>query len=105
MVFYFGRLIVEIVLWIRHQIGENGLLLRDEGLFGGFIEKNCLTFNPGWDQNAQNVDSFDDVRDIQARLKAAGVSLLTECDPETQGPASITLEDPDGNAILIDQHR
>ena len=75
------------------------------GLFGGHIEKNCLTFNPGWDQSAQNVDEFDDVREIQKRLKAAGVTLASECDESTSGPAHITLEDPDGNAILIDQHR
>lgn len=75
------------------------------GLFSGMIEKNCLTFNPGWDQNAQNLDTFDDVRDIQARLKDAGIALMTQCDPDTQGPASIILEDPDGNTILIDQHR
>ncbi|MEJ6399317.1 VOC family protein [Yoonia sp. 208BN28-4] len=75
------------------------------GLFGGFIEANTLTFNPGWDQTAQNTDDFDDVRDIQKRLKAAGVKLETECDESTEGPAHITLFDPDGNAILIDQHR
>lgn len=75
------------------------------GLFGGHIEKNTLTFNPGWDQNAQNVDDFDDVRVIQARLKAAGFTLIAECDADSSGPAHIVLEDPDGNAILIDQHR
>lgn len=76
------------------------------GLFGGFIEANTLTFNPGWDQNAQNVtDDWDDVRVIQARLQEAGVTLKDTCDPATEGPAHITLFDPDGNAILIDQHR
>ncbi len=75
------------------------------GLFGGFIEQNALTFNPGWDQSAQNVDEFDDVREIQKRLKAAGVVLKVECDETTSGPAHITLVDPDGNSILIDQHR
>ena len=74
------------------------------GLFGGFIKANTLTFNPGWDQNAQPVDSFDDVREIQKRLKDAGVTLETECDETTSGPAHISLFDPDGNAILIDQH-
>lgn len=89
---------------------EHGYLIMKNGetligIFGGFIEKNSLTFNPGWDQNAQNVDDFDDVRTIQARLKEAGVALETECDPDGEGPAHITLFDPDGNPILIDQHR
>jgi len=74
------------------------------GLFGGFLEGNCMTFNPGWDQNAQPVDDFDDVRAIQKRLKDAGIAIKDECDPNTTGPAHIALLDPDGNAILIDQH-
>jgi catechol 2,3-dioxygenase-like lactoylglutathione lyase family enzyme len=89
---------------------EHGYLIMKNGdtiigLFGGFIEANTLTFNPGWDQNAQNTDDFDDVRVIQKRLKDAGLKLETECDETTEGPAHITLMDPDGNAILIDQHR
>lgn len=75
------------------------------GLYAGHIEQNTLTFNPGWNQNAQNVDAFEDVRDIQARLKDAGIALTTECETDGSGPAHITLLDPDGNAILIDQHR
>ena len=75
------------------------------GLFGGFIEQNTLTFNPGWDSSAQELSEFDDVRDIQQRLKAAGVALTSECDAQGSGPAHIALVDPDGNAILIDQHR
>ena len=76
------------------------------GLFGGFIERNSLTFNPGWNQQAENVEGdFTDVREIQARLKAAGLELKSECDPDSEGPAFITLLDPDGNPILIDQHR
>ena len=75
------------------------------GLFGGFIEKNTLTFNPGWDQNAQNVDEFEDVRDIQKRLKADGVTFVSEADEATTGPASFVIMDPDGNPILVDQHR
>lgn len=74
------------------------------GLFQGMFENNILTFNPGWDQAAQPLDAFDDVREIQKRLIAAGVSLDSEADETTSGPASITLTDPDGNAILIDQH-
>ena len=74
------------------------------GLFAGFIKANTLTFNPGWDQNAQPLPEFEDVRAIQARLKDAGLQLTEECDPTGSGPAHIALLDPDGNAILIDQH-
>ncbi|KMW60491.1 Glyoxalase/bleomycin resistance protein/dioxygenase precursor [Candidatus Rhodobacter oscarellae] len=75
------------------------------GLFQGMFEGNILTFNPGWDQSAQETETFTDVRKIQARLKAEGLGLETEADPNGTGPASLTLRDPDGNAILIDQHR
>lgn len=75
------------------------------GLFQGMFEGNILTFNPGWDQAAQNTETFTDVREIQARLQDAGIELTATADPDTTGPASITLIDPDGNAILIDQHR
>ena len=75
------------------------------GLFAGFIEANTLTFNPGWDQSGQEVDDWDDVRAIQTRLQEAGIALNDTCDPDSKGPAHITLVDPDGNAILIDQHR
>jgi catechol 2,3-dioxygenase-like lactoylglutathione lyase family enzyme len=75
------------------------------GLFQGMFEGNIITFNPGWDQGAGEVDPFDDVRDIQRSLRDAGVELTSEADEATDGPASITLIDPDGNAILIDQHR
>jgi catechol 2,3-dioxygenase-like lactoylglutathione lyase family enzyme len=74
------------------------------GLFQGMFEKNTLTFNPGWDSDAQQVPDFDDVRTIQATLQAAGVELLQQADPTTSGPAYIALVDPDGNPILIDQH-
>lgn len=74
------------------------------GLFQGMFEKNMLTFNPGWDQDAKAVTPFTDVRELQRRLKAAGVTLTTECDESTTGPAHITVVDPDGNPILIDQH-
>lgn len=74
------------------------------GLFQGMFEKNLMTFNPGWDPDAKALDEFEDVRDIQKRLKAAGVKLIAEADESTTGPAHITLIDPDGNQILIDQH-
>lgn len=74
------------------------------GIFQGMFEKNMLTFNPGWDSNAQKLPQFDDVREIQRRLKAQGVKLDMEADETTTGPAYIMLTDPDGNPILIDQH-
>jgi len=89
---------------------ENGWLILKSGdtilgLFQGMFEKNMLTFNPGWDQNAQNLDEFMDIRAIQAKLKEAGLTLDMEPAPDTEGPAEIMLTDPDGNPILIDQHR
>lgn len=75
------------------------------GLFQGMFERNVLTFNPGWDGNAQPVDPFTDVREIQRRLRDAGMSFDQEADESTSGPASLILTDPDGNPIFIDQHR
>ena len=74
------------------------------GLFQGMFENNILTFNPGWDTNAKKLDNFDDVREIQKSLKKNDIPLTQEADESTSGPASIVLTDPDGNAILIDQH-
>ena len=89
--------------------GANWQLLRNGdhviGLFQGMFEKNILTFNPGWDQNAENLDSFTDVRELQQMLKANGIEMDQEADESTSGPASLVLTDPDGNPILIDQHR
>jgi len=75
------------------------------GLFQAMFDGNMLTFNPGWDQNAQNLEVFDDVRTIQKHLKNEGVELDKEADDATEGPEHIFLKDPDGNMILIDQHR
>ena len=87
----------------------NWLIMRNRrhviGLFQGMFEANILTFNPGWDQDCNNVDEFTDVRDIQRELKKRGISLSSEADESSSGPASIMLSDPDGNTILIDQHR
>ena len=74
------------------------------GLFQGMFEKNILTFNPGWDQAAQPLASFTDVRRIQATLDAEGVDITTRADPDTTGPAHIILSDPDGNVVMLDQH-
>lgn len=75
------------------------------GLFMGMFDKNMLTFNPGWDSNAENVDPFTDVRDIQKHLEAAGIDIVNPAAPDSEGPASFIIHDPDGNPILIDQHR
>jgi catechol 2,3-dioxygenase-like lactoylglutathione lyase family enzyme len=75
------------------------------GLFQAMFDGNMLTFNPGWDQNAQNLEDFDDVREIQKKLKEQGLTLEKDTDETTSGPAHIYLKDPDGNMILIDQHR
>jgi catechol 2,3-dioxygenase-like lactoylglutathione lyase family enzyme len=74
------------------------------GLFQGMFEKNILTFNPGWDSNAQKLESFTDVRDLQRQLKAQGIALQIEADETSSGPASFVVVDPDGNPILVDQH-
>jgi catechol 2,3-dioxygenase-like lactoylglutathione lyase family enzyme len=87
---------------------KNWLILKNGdtiiGLFQGMFEKNILTFNPGWDSNAQQVASFTDVRELQRQLKAQGVVFVTEADENTSGPASFMVIDPDGNPLLIDQH-
>lgn len=91
------------------NIDQNWLIMKNGnsviGLFQGMFDNNILTFNPGWDENAKNVDPYDDVREIQKKLKSKGVKLDTEADESTSGPACIVLTDPDGNSILIDQHR
>jgi len=90
------------------DIHNNYLIMKNGnsliGLFQGMFENNILTFNPGWDENANKIDSFEDVRDIQKHLKSKGIKLETEADENTSGPASLVLVDPDGNSILIDQH-
>ncbi len=85
--------------WMMLRMGDTVL-----GLFGGFIEKNTLTFNPGWDQSAQPLDDFTDVRAIQSSLREKGIEIEKETDPDGQGPAHIVVVDPDGNPVLIDQH-
>ncbi|MEQ8371145.1 MAG: hypothetical protein RIE31_00605 [Alphaproteobacteria bacterium] len=74
------------------------------GLFHRMLEKNTLTFNPGWDSAGRALDTFTDVRDIQKTLKAAGITMLSEADEDSEGPASCMVLDPDGNPVLIDQH-
>ena len=85
--------------WLILKNGDHAI-----GLFQGMFEKNTLTFNPGWDSSARELDSFTDVRDLQGQLKVKGVELLSEVDETTTGPASFVAVDPDGNPILVDQH-
>ena len=91
------------------DIKKNYLIMKNDnalvGLFQDMFENNILTFNPGWDENCKNTDSVQDVSDIQKELKSKDMPLITEADEATEGPASIMVSDPDGNVILIDQHR
>jgi catechol 2,3-dioxygenase-like lactoylglutathione lyase family enzyme len=90
------------------DISQNWLILKNGdtviGLFQGMFDKNTLTFNPGWDSDAQERESFTDIREIQRQLKAQGVEFVSEADESTTGPASFVILDPDGNPILVDQH-
>lgn len=85
--------------WLIMKNGDHVI-----GLFQGMFEKNILTFNPGWDSNAQKLGKFTDVRELQRRLKAQGITMMTEADEGSTGPASFMVADPDGNTILVDQH-
>lgn len=86
--------------WLMLKNGDTVI-----GLFQGMFDKNILTFNPGWDQNGQNLAEFTDVRAIQQHLLAQGITLLQSADESSTGPAHIVLQDPDGNQIMLDQHR
>ncbi len=91
------------------DINQHWLIMKNGnaliGLFQGMFDNNLLTFNPGWDENANNIEDFDDVRAIQRRLKEKGIRPESETDESTTGPGSMVITDPDGNSILIDQHR
>ena len=91
------------------DISQNWLILRNGdttlGLFQGMFDRNSLTFNPGWDNQANHLDSFTDIRTLQRQLKENGLELISEVDEDSTGPASFMLLDPDGNPILVDQHR
>jgi len=88
---------------------QNWLIMKNGGhligLFQGMFDRNTLTFNPGWDQDSHDSESFTDVRQLQRKMKALGIDILTEVDESGSGPGSILIADPDGNPILIDQHR
>lgn len=87
---------------------QNWLILKNGnhviGLFQGMFDKNILTFNPGWDSDARPLGNFTDVRELQRRLKASGIDMISEADESSTGPASFMIADPDGNTILVDQH-
>jgi len=85
--------------WLIMKNGDHTI-----GLFQGMFEKNILTFNPGWDSDARELDTYTDVRELQNQLKEQGLELISEADETTSGPASFMIEDPDGNPILVDQH-
>jgi catechol 2,3-dioxygenase-like lactoylglutathione lyase family enzyme len=85
--------------WVIMKNGDHAI-----GLFQGMFDRNMLTFNPGWDSNARELDTFTDIRDLQRHLKAQGVELVSEADESTTGPTSFIAIDPDGNPILVDQH-
>ncbi|MEM6320543.1 MAG: VOC family protein [Bacteroidota bacterium] len=91
------------------SVEQSYLIMKNEGtligLFQDMFEGNILTFNPGWDENARAIDDFDDVRTIQQQLKSSNITLMSEVDADTSGPANFMVQDPDGNVILIDQHR
>jgi predicted lactoylglutathione lyase len=85
--------------WLIMKNGAHNI-----GLFQGMFDKNILTFNPGWSSEAQQLETFTDVRELQRQLKASGVNMITEADESSTGPASFMIADPDGNTILVDQH-
>ncbi len=85
--------------WLIMKNGDHAI-----GLFQGMFENNILTFNPGWSSKAQKVEQFTDIRELQRQLKNLGVSMISEADEITTGPASFMIADPDGNTILVDQH-
>lgn len=85
--------------WLIMKNGDHAI-----GLFQDMFDKNILTFNPGWNNNAQQLREFTDVRELQRQLKNQGVNMVLEADESTTGPASFMVVDPDGNTILVDQH-
>ena len=91
------------------EAAQNWLIMKNGdhliGLFQGMFEKNILTFNPGWDQQSNNLDTFTDVRELQRQLRDQGVAVEVEADESGEGPASFMVIDPDGNPVFVDQHR
>lgn len=102
---FYGKLGFEA---IGGDAAQGWLILRNDsctiGLFKVMIEKNTLTFNPGWDQQSNTLGNFDDIRELQKQLKSDGLAFVSEADEASEGPASFVLMDPDGNPVLVDQH-
>jgi catechol 2,3-dioxygenase-like lactoylglutathione lyase family enzyme len=102
---FYARLGFEV---FAGDLAQNWLILKNGdaviGLFQGMFERNILTFNPGWDQDAQPLEAYTDVRELQRQLKAQGIPFVSEADEGATGPASFLIVDPDGNPILVDQH-
>ncbi|MBN2794108.1 MAG: VOC family protein [Clostridia bacterium] len=94
---------------IHGEVEQKWLIMKNEdvviGLFEGMFDKNILTFNPGWDSNGDPVDPFTDIRTLQKSWKEKGVDFIDEVDENGSGPGSFIIMDPDGNPIMIDQHR
>ncbi|MBF7096809.1 VOC family protein [Alkalibacter mobilis] len=90
------------------DIAENWLIMKNDdcviGLFQGMFDSNIMTFNPGWNNNAEALEEFTDIRDLQKELIDKGISFVEKADPQGSGPASFMIKDPDGNTILVDQH-
>lgn len=90
------------------NIEDNWLIMKNDdcvvGLFQGMFEDNIMTFNPGWNNNAEALEQFKDIRELQKELLAKGIPIVEQVDPASSGPASFTIQDPDGNTILLDQH-
>lgn len=90
------------------DIAENWLIMKNDacviGLFQGMFEKNIMTFNPGWDSQAKPLEHFKDIRVLQGELLEKGIPFVEQADPDSKGPASFIIQDPDGNTILVDQH-
>lgn len=90
------------------NIEDNWLIMKNDdvviGLFQGMFEENIMTFNPGWNNNAEALEQFKDIRELQKELLAKGIPIVEQVDPASSGPASFTIQDPDGNTILLDQH-
>lgn len=91
------------------ELDQNWLIMKNGdctiGLFQGMFEKNIMTFNPGWNSNAEEINPFKDVRELQEEFRAKGITIVSEVEQGTKGPGSFIIEDPDGNPILFDQHR
>jgi catechol 2,3-dioxygenase-like lactoylglutathione lyase family enzyme len=90
------------------EMNHNYLIMKNGdtiiGLFHGMFEKNILTFNPGWDQNCNNLKEFPDVRELYQIFSSQNLQIENKALENSKGPGSFVVIDPDGNPVLIDQH-